>query len=136
SQEKSEDLVAYAGAQTCAGCPPQEHAGWTGSDHARARQVATETPVRGDFADRRFAYGAVTSTFFRRDRRYMVRTDGPDGKLDDFEIKYTFGVRPLQQYLIELPGGRLQALSIAWDARSREAGGQPWVHSSPTEKSD
>ena len=48
--------------------------------------------------------------FFTRDGKYFVRTDGPDGKLADFEIKYTFGVYPLQQYLIELPGGRLQAL--------------------------
>jgi tetratricopeptide (TPR) repeat protein len=99
-------------------------------------QIANETTVLGDFADRRFAYGAVTSTFSRREGRYMVRTDGPDGKLADFEIKYTFGVRPLQQYLIELPGGRLQALSIAWNARPREAGGQRWFHLYPNEKID
>ena len=66
----------------------------------------------------------------------MVRTDGPDGKLADFEIKYTFGVKPLQQYLVELPGGRLQALSIAWDARPREAGGQRWFHLYPNERID
>src|SRR5439155_313822 len=93
--------------------------------------VASETTVLGDFADRRFAYGAITSTFFRREGRYMVRTGGPDGKLADFEIKYTFGVRPLQQYLIELPGGRLQALSIAWAARPRAArrsvGDRSWL---------
>jgi len=50
----------------------------------------------------------------------MVRTDGPDGKLHDYEIKYTFGVVPLQQYLIEFPDGRLQALGIAWDSRPAE----------------
>jgi tetratricopeptide (TPR) repeat protein len=99
-------------------------------------QLAGETTVLGDFADRRFTYGAVTSTFFRREGRYMVRTDGPDGKLADFEIKYTFGLRPLQQYLIELAGGRLQALSIAWDARPREAGGQRWFHLYANEKVD
>ena len=58
-------------------------------------------------------------------------TDGPDGKLADYEIKYTFGVHPLQQYLIELPGGRLQALSIAWDARPKAQGGQRWFHLYP-----
>jgi tetratricopeptide (TPR) repeat protein len=132
----AQPAAAFVGAQTCAGCHPQEHERWMGSDHARAMQVANETTVLGDFADRRFAYGAVTSTFFRRDGRFMVRTDGPDGKLTDFEIKYTFGVRPLQQYLIELPGGRLQALSIAWDARSRESGGQRWFHLYPNERID
>ena len=67
----------------------------------------------------------------RRDGKYFVNTDGPDGKLRDFEIKYTFGVRPLQQYLIELPGGRMQALSIAWDSRPKAAGGQRWFHLYP-----
>jgi tetratricopeptide (TPR) repeat protein len=136
SSTKSEEPVTYVGAQACAGCHAAEHGAWAESDHALAMQVASETTVLGDFADRRFVYGAVTSTFFRRDGRHMVRTDGPDGKPTEFEIKYTFGVRPLQQYLIELSGGRLQALSIAWDARPREAGGQRWFHLYPNEKID
>ena len=49
----------------------------------------------------------------------IVDPDGPDGKLADFDVKYTFGVEPLQQYLVELAGGRLQALSIAWDTRRK-----------------
>jgi tetratricopeptide (TPR) repeat protein len=133
---RDEPTATYVGAQACARCHAKEHAAWTGSDHARAMQVASEATVLGDFVDRRFAYGAVTSMFSRRDGRYMVRTDGPDGKPADFEIKYTFGVRPLQQYLIELPGGRLQALSIAWDARPRESGGQRWFHLYPDQKID
>ena len=128
--------LTYVGARACAGCHASEHAAWAESDHARAMQVAGETTVLGDFADRRFVHDGITSTFFRREGRFMVRTDGPDGKLDDFEIKYTFGVRPLQQYLIELSGGRLQALSIAWDARPREAGGQRWFHLYPNQKID
>ena len=131
-----ESVATYVGAQACAGCHAAEHAAWSGSDHARAMQIASDTAVLGDFADRRFVHGGITSTFFRREGRFMVRTDGPDGQLDDFEIKYTFGVRPLQQYLIELRGGRLQALSIAWDARPREAGGQRWFHLYPNEKID
>src|SRR5262245_28359451 len=128
--------AAFVGAQKCADCHSEEHARWAQSDHARAMQIASEATVLGDFADRRFTHGAVTSTFFRREGRFMVRTDGPDGKPADFEIKYTFGVRPLQQYLVELPGGRLQALSIAWDSRPREAGGQRWFHIYPNERID
>jgi tetratricopeptide (TPR) repeat protein len=128
--------ATFVGAQKCAGCHAEEHARWAQSDHARAMQVPSETTVLGDFADRRFTQGPVTSTFFKRDGRFMVRTDGPGGKAADFEIKYTFGVRPLQQYLVELPGGRLQALSIAWDARPREAGGQRWFHLYPAERID
>ena len=83
---------------------------------------------------RRYTYQGVTSTFFRRDGKFFVRTDGPDGQLADFEVKYTFGVSPLQQYLVELPGGRLQALSITWDARPRDQGGQRWFRLYPNEQ--
>ncbi len=38
---------------------------------------------------------------------------------------------PLQQYLIEFPGGRMQALSIAWDSRPKAEGGQRWFHLYP-----
>jgi hypothetical protein len=46
-------------------------------------------------------------------------------------VRYTFGVEPLQQYLLELPGGRLQAFGVALDTRAREAGGQRWFHLYP-----
>jgi predicted CXXCH cytochrome family protein len=95
---------------------------------------ANEATVLGSFADAKFSHGGVTSTFFRRAGRFYVNTDGPDGKLADFEIKYTFGVTPLQQYLVELPGGRLQALGIAWDTRPANQGGQRWFHLYPERK--
>jgi hypothetical protein len=66
----------------------------------------------------------------------MVRTDGPDGKLTDYEIARTFGVWPLQQYMIAFPGGRYQMLGIAWDARTKAEGGQRWFHLTPDEKMD
>lgn len=99
-------------------------------------QVADDRTVLGNFANAKFRYAGVTSTFFKRDGRFFVKTDGPDGKLADYEIQYTFGVTPLQQYLIEFPGGRLQALSIAWDARPKGEGGQRWFHLYPNERID
>lgn len=68
-------------------------------------QEASEGSVLGNFHDSEFSKDGVVSRFFRKDGRFLVRTDGPDGKLADFEIKYTFGFTPLQQYLVELPGG-------------------------------
>ena len=99
-------------------------------------QHVNEKTVLGNFDGARFTYSGVTSTFLRRDGKFLVNTDGADGKLADFEIKYTFGVYPLQQYLIEFPDGRLQALSIAWDTRPREQGGQRWFHLYPNERID
>ena len=95
---------------------------------------ATEATVLGDFNNADFDYFGLRSRFFRKDGKFFVETDGPDGKLTEYEIKYTFGLDPLQQYLIEFPDGRLQALSIAWDARGKEIGGQRWFHLYPNEK--
>src|SRR5439155_17301311 len=116
----------FVGLATCASCHPREVETYRTSDHARAMQAATGDTVLGDFAWARVTHRGVTSTFFRRDGKFLVRTEGPDGRPGEFEIAYTFGVRPLQQYLIPFPGGRLQALGLAWDTRRREAGGQHW----------
>src|SRR5262245_10591831 len=116
----------YVGHSECARCHPAEARAWSTSDHARAMQEADGTTVLGDFREVRLARGGVVSSFLRRDGGFFVRTDGPDGRLHDYRIEYTFGVRPLQQYLVELPGGRLQPLDLAWDARPREAGGGRW----------
>ncbi len=126
--------ATFLGSDSCAGCHQAEHAAWKASQHARSMQHATAATVRGNFADATFTYNGITSSFFRRDGRYYVRTDGPDGALTDFEVKFTFGLEPLQQYLVELPGGRLQALSIAWDTRPAADGGGRWFHLYPDEK--
>ena len=118
----------YVGSAACQSCHEAESRAWHGSQHAQAMAEATEKTVLGRFDGAQITYAGVTSTFFRRDGRFYVRTDGADGRLDDFEIKYTFGVYPLQQYLVPFPGGRLQALSLAWDARPSNAGGQRWFH--------
>ena len=96
-------------------------------------QVADDQTVLGDFDNTTFTYQGVTSTFFKREGRFFVRTDGPDGLLQEYPIAYTFGVEPLQQYLIELTRGRYQALSICWDTRAAQEGGQRWFHLYPDE---
>ena len=57
---------------------------------------ATDSTVLGDFSNASFEHFGVRSRFFRRDGKFMVDTDGPDGKPGEFEIKYTFGVYPLR----------------------------------------
>jgi predicted CXXCH cytochrome family protein len=126
----------HVGGKVCAECHRKEYEAWRGSHHALAMQEATKATVLGDFNHARFTYGGVTSTFFTRDGRFYVNTDGPDGTLHSYEIRYTFGIAPLQQYLIPFPDGRLQALSIAWDTRPKAAGGQRWFHLYPNETID
>ncbi len=128
--------ATYVGGASCAACHAGQFQQWQGSHHDLAMQEANAQSVLGDFSNAEFQYYDVTSRFYREGERFMVRTDGPDGSLQDYPIKYTFGVTPLQQYLIEFPGGRLQALGIAWDSRPAEAGGQRWFHLYPDEHID
>ncbi|HWN83140.1 MAG TPA: multiheme c-type cytochrome, partial [Candidatus Udaeobacter sp.] len=132
----SEVAAGYVGRETCATCHQAEAERWRGSDHDLAMQVADEHTMLGNFEGegaKQKHYG-VTSTFSKRGNRYHVETDGPDGKLHTYPIAYTFGVRPLQQYLIEFPGGRYQALSVSWDSRPAAEGGQRWFHLYPNER--
>lgn len=122
---------SFVGADACQGCHATEHAQWQDSHHDLAMQPATPDTVLGDFDGASFDYFGTESRFFRRHDRFFVRTDGADGTLQEFPIAYTFGVYPLQQYLIEMPGGRLQALGIVWDSRSAADGGQRWYHLYP-----
>jgi predicted CXXCH cytochrome family protein len=133
---KAQDLslATFVGSETCAGCHQAQAKLWNTSQHKFAMQHATGQTVLGDFNDSSFDYYGVHSRFFRKDGKFLVETDGPDGKLAVFRVKYTFGVDPLQQYLVEFPGGRIQALSLAWDSRPRDKGGQRWFHIYPDEE--
>jgi Tfp pilus assembly protein PilF len=82
-------------------------------------QAAREGTVLGDFNDATFTLRGKTWRFFRRGEKFVVLAEGPDDALREYEIAYTFGLDPLQQYLIPFPGGRLQCLSVAWDTRAK-----------------
>ncbi len=125
--------VDFVGSAQCITCHASEGATWRGSHHDLAMAEATEATVLGDFDNAHFSAHGITSRLYRKDGGYYVLTDGPDGKLHDYRIRYTFGWYPLQQYLVEFPGGRYQALGLAWDSRSREEGGQHWFHLYPDE---
>ena len=125
--------LAFAGSATCRECHAPQFDLWQESHHALAMQEATPDTVLGDFSGVEFRYFDVISTFFTRDGNFLVRTDNADGELEEFTVEYTFGVTPLQQYLVEMPNGHVQTLSITWDARSRAEGGQRWYHLYPDE---
>ena len=133
SNARDASAATFVGSETCAGCHQAETKLWHTSQHKHAMDHATDKSVLGDFSDATFDYYGVKSRFFRKDGKFFVETDGPDGKLAEFEVKYTFGIDPLQQYLVEFPDGRLQALSLAWDSRPKEQGGQRWFHLYPNE---
>jgi predicted CXXCH cytochrome family protein len=123
--------IAFVGSTGCTECHTAAFASWQRSQHAVAMQEARPGTVLGRFDSTRVTTDSVTSLFFRRGGRFVVNTEGTDGQSRDFEIAYTFGVHPLQQYLVEFAGGRMQALAVAWDARPTADGGQRWFSLNP-----
>ncbi|MGY2167483.1 tetratricopeptide repeat protein [Pseudomonas gingeri] len=112
--------------QQCQGCHAPQAKDWQGSHHQLAMQAATAETVLGDFADVSVNLEQQQTRFFRRDQDFWVNTQGADGVAADFKVAYTFGIAPLQQYLLEAPGGRLQALGVAWDTEKHR-----WFHLYP-----
>src|SRR5271166_2078592 len=126
--------ATYVGAERCASCHEEETKLWRTSHHAQAMQIASDFTVLGNFNDAHFTKDGVTSSFFKKDAKFHVITEGPDGKPQDFDLPYTFGVAPLQQDLVPFPNGRLQAFVVAWDSRQKEQGGQRWFDLYPDQK--
>ena len=123
----------YIGAEVCSSCHQPQHEQWQQSDHHNAMQIATPNSVLGNFSGLTVHFHGIDSRFYQRDNRYFVDTLDEAGKNSTFQIKYTFGFQPLQQYLIEQDDGHVQALNIAWDSRAEEQGGQRWFHLQPDE---
>ena len=118
----------FVGNGACASCHASQVRDWTGSHHDLAMQEASEKTVLGDFDNATFVYEGVTTSFYRKGDEYWVKTDNENGELQDYRVAYVFGVYPLQQLLLPITKGQLNALSIAWDARNLSEGGQPWYH--------
>ncbi|MFQ5582926.1 MAG: tetratricopeptide repeat protein [Calditrichia bacterium] len=134
STEALVNRATFVGRDSCLNCHKAEYNLWKGSDHDLAMQEVNEETVLGDFNNATITHFGITSKFFKRDGKFYVNTEGPDGKFNDFEIAYVFGITPLQQYLVKFPRGRFQVLPLCWDTRPEEEGGQRWFHIYPDER--
>lgn len=132
--------ASYVGRAQCIACHQVEANQWAGSHHDLAMDRATPETVLGKFDGAELEKFGVTSTMFRRDGKYLVRTEGPDGQLAEFEVKYVFGVEPLQQYMVEFDRpadmpenqiARLQVLRLCWDTHR-----QRWFYLPPPDVRD
>ncbi len=121
----------FVGSEACKSCHKAAYDNWKGSHHDLAMDVASDESVLGDFNGATFTHFGAESRFYRKDNRFFVHTTGPEGIMGDFEITHTFGVYPLQQYLVPFSGGRKQCLPIAWDARQNR-----WFHLYPDQPLD
>lgn len=113
----------FIGDVACKSCHTKQYSEWQNSHHFKSMEVANDSTVKGDFDNAVFTADGVTSRFFKRDNKFMINTQGEDGKNHDYEVKYTFGFTPLQQYLIAFPGGRMQVTRTSWDVKKKK-----WFH--------
>jgi len=135
-QESPEEVTSsYVGRDSCVDCHQDQAKLFHGSDHDLAMDIATDQTVLADFDDQSIEHFGIQSRMFRDGKRFMVNTEGPDGKMQDFEVKYVFGVRPLQQYMVEIERpddaeehevGRVQVLRISWDTNKKS-----WFYLTP-----
>ena len=115
--------ATFVGRESCIECHQKEYDSWKGSDHDMAMDTATEETVLGDFNNAEFERNGFVSRMYKKDGKFYVHTRGPGGKPGDFQIAYTFGYKPLQQYLVPFEDGRLQCLQITWDTEKKR-----WYH--------
>ena len=127
--------ASFVGRDQCVSCHQDQAESFLGSHHDLAMDRATDETVLGNFDDVVFEHHGLESRLFRDGDRFMIHTEGEDGQMHDFEIRYVFGVDPLQQYMVEfdrddsLADGelpRLQVLRISWDTHKEE-----WFYLAP-----
>lgn len=115
--------ATYVGDLTCKNCHQKEYDLWRSSDHFKAMQLPNDSTVKGDFNNATYSANGVSSKFYKKGGKFFINTQGHDGKNHDFEIAYTFGYYPLQQYLIKFPDGKYQVTRASWDAKAKK-----WFH--------
>jgi len=128
NSEKSVKQPTYVGSEKCQSCHQNEFSLYSQSDHFHAMDTVSRSSVLGDFDNSSFVYFGDTSLFYKKNNHYFVSTKDSTGLRREFQVSYTFGWRPLQQYLVKFTDGRIQALPFCWDTRPKEKGGQRWFH--------
>ena len=113
----------YVGASTCIECHQDEYNKWIGSHHELAMQTAKDSTVLGDFNNVKVEIDGVKYLFYKENNQFFVRITEIDDSKKDYKITYTFGVTPLQQYLVEFENGKKQVLRASWDVDKKE-----WYH--------
>ncbi|PKF61132.1 ammonia-forming cytochrome c nitrite reductase subunit c552 [Psychromonas sp. psych-6C06] len=120
--------VNYVGNASCIECHQEEVENWQLSDHQKAMQIASKETVLGDFNNSRFESDSGW-TIFNQDKQGFYIETGEIGKAGErFRVPYVFAYYPLQQILVDIGGGRLQAYTVAWDSREKSKGGQRWYN--------
>jgi len=122
-QASVNSVDGYMGDANCISCHRKEYDLWKGSHHDLAMQIANESTVLGDFNDVNTKIDGVEYFFFKKNNEFIVRIIEIDASENEYKIAYTFGVTPLQQYLVDFDKGNKQVLRVSWDVIKKK-----WYH--------
>ncbi|MDG2049237.1 MAG: tetratricopeptide repeat protein [Myxococcota bacterium] len=111
--------VDYVEESTCLQCHAEQAQAWSESHHAGAMGKASTETVLGDFGGVIYEQDGELFRFYKKQGAFRVEVTFPDGSQDEWPVLYSFGVDPLQQYLVPGEGGRLQVLGAAWDVHGK-----------------
>jgi predicted CXXCH cytochrome family protein len=132
-KELNEPLARLVGSASCAECHPTQYSRWIQSNHRHAMEIPSAASVLGDFNNAEVRYFGRTTRFIKDGNSFRIVTENQQGQTESFNVAYTLGYQPLQQYMVDIGGGRIQVLPFAWDTREKKAGGQRWFHLYPKE---
>ncbi len=124
----------FVGSERCAQCHQEENKQWQTSHHAKSMMPPTSESVLGDFNNKDVTFKDVKTRFTQDEKGYFITTQNASSEQQTYKVQYTFGYTPLQQYLIDIGDGKLQAFDVAWDSRPTEEGGQRWFKLLSTEE--
>ena len=132
--------ATYVGRQSCIDCHVQQGEDYFDSHHDLAMDLATPESVKAAFDGRTIEHDGLESRVYMKDDKYFVWTEGPDGEMQEFEVKYVFGTEPLQQYMVEMDSeenleeaeiGQVQVLRLSWDTEKED-----WFYLRPPDVDD
>ena len=121
--EKLFGTSQFVGSNTCSACHKEQFDKWQGSHHDLAMQVANDSTVLGDFNNAKAEIDGVSYLFFKKNKEFFVRIKEIDDSEKEYKVTYTFGVTPLQQYLVDFINGKKQVLRVTWDTLENK-----WYH--------
>jgi tetratricopeptide (TPR) repeat protein len=105
----------------CGACHQKAYEEWAASQHAHANRLVDEELDRGAFQPSRYIMiGGFHTRLGRLGHDFGIHQLSPDGQRTAHVPEAVIGVTPLVQYLVPFPGGRLQAVDMAYDPRSNE----------------
>jgi predicted CXXCH cytochrome family protein len=114
-------LIPSQHSQSCKQCHQQAYEQWEHSQHAWANRLLDPQKDVAAFSQAtKLTHGASTFEPQIHENDFELVVTDAQGKTEHFQALAVIGVEPLLQYLVALPGGRLQVFDWAFDTLKKE----------------